>query len=106
WLGPANHGAHHGRNLTLPIILFLAGDLRQLAQAFGNAGIKLTFEERQERVPHSIASEFQLAVGGVLAPRLPDTVEVGFQIATANVKKRPGDRSAWGPGRAQLNARL
>src|SRR5271166_135572 len=78
---------HPPGDFVFPVVFFSARNLGQLRQALGNRRVEFSLQQRNYELPHAIASERFVSVRRVLAPALPNFVQILLEFAPPHRKQ-------------------
>jgi hypothetical protein len=87
-----NHAGRKASGFGLPPGFLITGQRGKLREVFAKLRVP-GFELRQEFVANAIAGKGEMAVGGVLAPRLIAGVKQSFDLLARGLKERAQDRT-------------
>jgi len=103
WASGQNELRRKTRQFRLPPGFFVAGQFGHVRKMFGQTRIP-GFQNREQFVTNAIAREGEMAVGGVLAPRLSESAEIGFNVGSGGGEKRT-ENPALGKFEDRMDAR-
>src|ERR1043166_4791289 len=77
------------RKLIAPVFVFSLRQVCKACQSLPDSWIKFPFQQRQQRVPHTVACVAGIEIGGVLAPWLSQSFEADFNFHAARGQQGP-----------------